>query len=84
MIDVNITITEDEALVLFEFFERFKETNNLSVTHPAEFIALMKISAQIDKSLVVMFQPNYLQLLEEARQRMSVGFEGDVPGMDNA
>ncbi len=81
MEQVHITISEDEALVLFEFFERFGDTGNLSLTHAAEYIALMKISAQIDKSIVAMFKPDYSILLETARQRVAEGFEGEVPGM---
>jgi hypothetical protein len=41
----------------------------------------MKISAQIDKSITTMFKPDYLTLLESARQRVGEGFEGEVPGM---
>lgn len=81
MEQVHITISEDEALVLFEFLERFGDTENLSFTHAAEYIALMKISAQIDKSIVAMFKPDYSTLLESARQRVAEGFEGEVPGM---
>lgn len=67
--------------MLFEFLERFGDTENLSFAHAAEYIALMKISAQIDKSIVAMFKPDYLTLLESPRQRVAEGFEGEVPGM---
>jgi hypothetical protein len=81
MEQVYIKISEDEALVLFEFLERLGDTENLSFAHTAEYIALMKISAQIDKSITTMFKPDYLTLLESARQRVGEGFEGEVPGM---
>jgi hypothetical protein len=81
MEQVHIKISEDEALVLFEFLERLGDTENLSFAHTAEYIALMKISAQIDKSITTMFKPDYLTLLESARQRVGEGFEGEVPGM---
>jgi hypothetical protein len=68
--------------VLFEFFERFGDTENrLSFAHAAEYLALMKISAQIDKSIVAIFKPDYVTLLESARQKIAEGFEGEVPGM---
>jgi hypothetical protein len=44
----TLNITEDEALVLSEFFHRFDETDKLEFAHPAEYIALMKVAAQID------------------------------------
>jgi hypothetical protein len=81
MEQVHITISEDEALVLFELLERWGDTENLSFDHPAEYIALMKISAQIDKSITTMFNSGYSILLESARQSVGEGFEGEVPGM---
>ena len=84
MDQVHITISEDEALVLFEFLERFGDTESLSFSHAAEYVALMKISAQIDKSIVTMFKPDYLKLLESARQRVGEGFDGEVPGMTSS
>ncbi len=77
----TFNITEDEALVLFEFFHRFGETDKLEFAHPAEYIALMKLSGQIDKTTPAIFDPNYESLLGDARSRMAAGFEGDVPGM---
>ena len=81
MEQVCITINEDEALVLFNFFEQFGDTGNLSLTHAAKYIALMKISAQIDKSTAVMFKPDYSILLETARQSVAEDFKRDVPDM---
>lgn len=81
MEQVHLKISEDEALVLFEFLERLGDTENLSFAHAAEYIALMKISAQIDKSITIMFKPDYLTLLESARQRVGESFEGEVPSM---
>jgi hypothetical protein len=52
MKQVHITINEDDALVLFEYFQRFGDAGNLSFAHAAEYIALTKISAQIDKGIV--------------------------------
>ena len=77
----TLNITEDEALVLFEFFHRFGESDKLEFTHPAEYIALMKVSAQIDKTTPAVFDPDYESLLENARRRIADGFEGDVPAM---
>ena len=77
----TLNITEDEALVLFEFFHMFGETDKLEFTHPAEYIALMKVAGQIDATTPAMFDPDYESLLGDARRRIAEGFEGDVPGM---
>jgi hypothetical protein len=77
----TLQISEDEAIVLFEFFERFDDTDKLVFKHPAEYIALMKLSAQIDKTTSAMFKPEYDALLTEAQNRIADGFEGKVPGL---
>lgn len=79
---IEIRLTQDEALVLFEFFARFEETNRLRLMNNAEFIALSRISAQLDRSMVQPFQPDYGELLEAATQRLSNGFEGVAPGVE--
>jgi len=81
MNDYALIISEDEAVVLFKFFHRFDESDKLEFTHPAEYIALMKIAGQIDKISPEFFDQEYESLLESARQRIAEGFEGEVPGM---
>jgi hypothetical protein len=81
--DIKITLSHDDALVLFEFFSRFKDTDNFTLQHNAEYIAFSRISAQIDKSLVEMFRPNYSELLCAARERVALGYEGLAPGVMN-
>lgn len=77
----SLEITGDEAIVLFEFFSRFDETDKLVFEHPAEYLALQKLSAQIDKTTSAMFRPEYAELLAKARKRITKGFEGEVPGI---
>ncbi len=81
MSNFTLSITEDEALVLFEFFARFDETDKLQFEHAAEYLALLRVSAQIDKTTFAMFSPQYRSLLATARERIAAGFKGDVPGM---
>ena len=77
----ELTISKDDAIVLFEFFWRFEETGRLGFVHPAEYIVLQKLSAQIDKMTSVPFNnPNYSWNIEAARNRVAAGFEGDYPG----
>ena len=76
---INLKISEDDAIVLFEFFERFDEKERLYFVHPAEYLSLMKISGQIDKSTSAMFSKDYEKILEDARERIAEGFESDFP-----
>ncbi len=77
---VTLTLSYDEAFVLFEFFARFRETDRLELAHVAEFLALARVSAQIDSSVTEMFDPNYAELLATARARLAGDTDGDYPG----
>lgn len=82
--NINLTLSRDEALVLFEFFSRFgDDDDSFTLRHNAEYLAFMQISAQLDKSLVEPFQPQYLELLQAARDRIAFGYEGQAPGIQN-
>lgn len=80
MTEYTIKLNEDEAIVLFEYFNRFDGTDSLSFEHAAEYLALQKLAGQIDQTTAAMFKPNYKELLEQARSRIAEGFEGEVPG----
>ncbi len=77
---VALALTYDQALVLFEFFSRWGDTERLEFAHVAEYLALVRISAQLDKSIIEMFDPAYEQLLAAARARVAGDYEGDYPG----
>ncbi|MCR5886106.1 hypothetical protein LRS03_25935 [Rhizobacter sp. J219] len=79
---ININLSDDEALVLFEFFARFHETNLFRMQNNAEFVAFMRISGQLDKALVAPFQPTYQEQIEEARTRLTEGHYELAPGVE--
>lgn len=79
--DITVRLSHDEALVLFEFFWRFQETDDFQMTHNAEFLAFSSIAAQLDKALVEPFQPDYRELLSTAQERIAAGYEGCAPGV---
>lgn len=79
MAEYCLTISEDEALVLGEYFNRFDGTGDLSFRHAAEYLALQKIAAQVDVTTAAFFSENYDELLHAARDRLAAGFEGEVP-----
>jgi hypothetical protein len=79
MSEYTLKISEDEALVLFAYFSRIDETDDLSFRHPAEYVVLQRLAGQIDKTTSAMFKPDYTQLLAAARERVAAGFEGQIP-----
>lgn len=80
--NVTITLSHDEALVLFEFFSRFcEEDDDFTLRHTAEYLAFMRVAAQLDKAIVEPFRPEYAELLQAARDRIAVGYEGPAPGV---
>jgi hypothetical protein len=83
--NVTIQLSHDEALVLFESFSRFCEDDDeFTLRHNAEFVAFMRISAQLDQALVEPFRPEYPELLRAARDRVAAGYEGTAPGVQNS
>lgn len=80
MKNYTLEISEDEALVLFDFFARFDETDDLKIENPAEYAALARLSAQIDKTTAAMFDPAYETLLADARRRLSDRVGNTWPG----
>jgi len=82
--DLQLEVSRDEALVLFELLARFQDSGTLSVQHPAEFLALSQIAGQLEKTLAEPFAPEYRELLDRARGKLAEGFEGIAPGMSGS
>lgn len=81
MHEYKLTLSENQALVLGSLFNRFDETDKLEFAHPAEYLALMNLAGQIDRTTPSFFSSDYESLLENARNQIAEGFEGEVPGM---
>ena len=67
---VDVQLSEDEALVLFELLSRFESEGRLSAEVEAEELALSRVLAQLEKHLAAPFQCNYRELLDLARNRI--------------
>ena len=67
---INLEITPDEALVLFEYLSRFSNTGKLEFEDTAETIALQNLTCALERIMTEPFNPNYAQLLEAARERL--------------
>jgi hypothetical protein len=68
--DVTISLTADQALVLFEWMMRDAGAERLPTTHRAEEVVLWAIEAQLEKCLVEPFQPDYVAKVAAARERL--------------
>jgi hypothetical protein len=68
--DVQLTITADEAIVLFEFLQRFSNTDKLVIEDQAEERALWNLCCVFERNLLAPFDKEYSELLQEARDRL--------------
>jgi hypothetical protein len=64
---VTLIVSEDEALVLFEWLS----TLDGSTLDAPERDAVLGLLAALERTLVAPFQPNYGELLMAARARLS-------------
>lgn len=70
---MQIELTEDEALVLFELLFPYGDVDDgrqLVIRHAAERSALWALSSQLEKTLVSPFQRDYQERLANARRRL--------------
>ena len=81
--EINIKLSEDQVIVLFEFFERFEEKERLYFVHPAEYLALMKLAGRLEyptsEILTANSDKSFEEIVIEARSRIAAGFESDFP-----
>lgn len=76
-----LTLTDDEMLILFEFFERLEENGELKFAHPAEWAALGRLTGQFESTLWQLFSGDWEQLLFDARTRRAKGIEAHINGL---
>ncbi len=68
---INLTITKDEALVLFEFLARLNQTKRSNIfDDQSEQKILWIIEGQLEKQLVEPFRPDYKDIIKEARNKI--------------
>lgn len=70
--DVSISLTADEALVLFELLHRWEDDDRVTAPrYAAEQVALWNLSALLERELREPFKPDYADLLALARARLT-------------
>jgi hypothetical protein len=70
---MTIELSDDEALVLFDLLHDYgsiDDAGTLRVRYSAERHALWALSARLEKQLSAPFQPDYDELLSQARARV--------------
>lgn len=67
---MRLELTDDEALVLFEWLARLDEQNAFPVEDEAEQQVLWSLHGQLEKSLSQPFRSNYRELVADARARI--------------
>lgn len=69
---VSISLTPDEALVLFELLHRWEDAGRIDPTLLAgEQTALWSLSASLERVLAEPFESTYGDLVAEARARLT-------------
>lgn len=68
--NVNIELSNSEALILFEFLSRFRDNEKLEIEDRAEERVLWDILSDLEIKLTDPLKPNYLELLEKARNEV--------------
>jgi hypothetical protein len=66
----EVILTKAEALVLFEFLARFKDSSELAIIDSSEETVLWKILGILESKLAEPFAQNYSEILEAARSTL--------------
>ena len=67
---VQIVLSRDEALVLFELLSRFGDVDKVEIEHQAEQRALWNLCCLLERSLVEPLLPDYRDRLDASRRRL--------------
>jgi hypothetical protein len=70
---MKLELTQDEALVFFEWLARLDEQDAFPCEDPAEQQVLWLLHGQLEKVMVEPFQENYREIIEQARMRVRAG-----------
>jgi len=67
---IEIVLSRDEALVLFELLARFDELENKPTMDEAEQTVLWNLEAKLEPLLVEIVKPEYKELVAKAKERV--------------
>ncbi len=67
---IQINLSRNEAIVLFELLSRFSDKNQLEIVDQSEERVLLNTLCNLEKTLVEPFSEKYTKILEEAREKV--------------
>jgi hypothetical protein len=67
---VNLMLTRDEALVLFDWLGRIHERGPVAIEDQAELHALWSLEASLERILAEPFAADYEAIVKAARDRL--------------
>ena len=67
---IQINLTKDEAIILFEFLSRFSNEDILEISDQSEERVLWNIQCDLEKILSEPFSEKYKEILEKDRDRI--------------
>jgi hypothetical protein len=67
---ITLTLTQDEALVLFDWVVRYVESGTLAIEDQAEQRALWNLCATLETQVDVVLAPDYREQVVAARDRL--------------
>jgi len=70
---VDVRLSGEEALVLFEFLSRFCNEKEFTIEHPAESRVFCDVLCILESKLTAPFDPEYARLLASARESLTRG-----------
>ncbi|MDQ3747778.1 MAG: hypothetical protein M3367_02010 [Acidobacteriota bacterium] len=70
---IQICLSKDEAIILFEFLSRFSEKEVLEIADQSEERVLLNVLCDLEKTLVEPFVANYQKILKKSRERIRDG-----------
>lgn len=68
--DVQISLSADEAIVLFEFLRRFSDSDDLTIVDQAEQRVLWNLCCILERGALTPFTGDWPVLLQQARERL--------------
>lgn len=69
---MQIELSDDEALVLFEWLYELSESPAEAQIPAAERFALLRLEGQLEARLAAIVRPHYRERVEEARARLRI------------
>jgi hypothetical protein len=72
---MKLELSEDQALVLFEWLSRLDEQDALPCEDESEEVVLWALHGQLEKLLAAQFDPGYRELIAKARERVKTSQE---------